>query len=134
MAVKKNNAHHDGKQKRAIAALMKTNTVKEAAKECGISDVSIYHWLSYDADFQLEYKKACGRIVQIVIHHVARKGCRAADVLEVIMNSDKSTDAARVSAAKGLIDLMMKGSDINVMERIEAIENQLKTQGESGSS
>ena len=46
------------KQEQAIVALLTCETIRSAAKECGVAESTIQRWLREDVGFQSAYAKA----------------------------------------------------------------------------
>jgi len=113
------------RQQKAIAALIETGTIKEAAEVAGIGQTTIFRWLQ-DSQFRRAYKEARGRLVELAISQVQKVCGEAVLVLQSIMNDKKLPASARVSASRAVLDFAMKGVELeDLKERIEKLEERL---------
>jgi hypothetical protein len=114
------------KQGEAIAALLSVPTITEAARHAGVGGRTLYRWLQEDATFQQAYRDARRAAVSQAIAHVQRATSTAVKTLEAIMRSTKAPSSARVSAARAVLEMALKGMELEDLSvRIEALERAL---------
>ena len=114
------------RQQKAIQALLETGTIKEASEVCGIPQPTLFRWFQ-EPDFRREYQKARGRLLELAISQIQKICGEAVKVLQTIMNDEKMAGAVRVSAVRAVLDLGIKGAEVEDLRmRIEAIEEKLK--------
>jgi hypothetical protein len=112
------------KQELAIAALLTCSAITDAAKQCGIGEVTLHRWLK-DATFQAAYREARRAVVQQAITQVQRATGEAVETLRNVMQDRESPASAKVSAAKTILETAVKGIEIEDLEaRIAALEAQ----------
>jgi hypothetical protein len=110
------------RQQKAIAALLETGTIKEASEVSGISQPTIFRWLQ-DADFRKAYQEARGRLLEIAIAQIQKICGEAVSVLQSVMHDQEAPFSSRVSAARAILDLAIKGQEVEALRiRIEALE------------
>ena len=110
------------KQELAIAALLTCSAITDAAKQCGIGEVTLHRWLK-DATFQATYRDARRVVVQHAIAQVQRATGEAVETLRSVMQDAEAPASARVSAAKAILETALKGIEIDDLEvRIVALE------------
>jgi hypothetical protein len=116
----------NARQQRAIAALIETGTIKEAAEVAGIGQATIFRWMQ-DPQFRRSYRQARSRLVELAISQVQKACGEAVLVLQGIMNNEKLSPGPRVNSAKAILDFAMKGAELeDLKERIEKLEEKLK--------
>lgn len=95
------------RQQRALVALLTTPSKEAAAKAAGISTRSLRDYLA-DPEFQSEYKKAFGSMVEGATRQAQQALAPALSTLRKIVE-DKDEDAnARISAARAILSHGMK--------------------------
>lgn len=120
------------KQEAAIAALLSCKTIAEAAKAAGIGENTLFRWLRLD-DFQNAYRKARKDVVSQAIGQIQNGLSDAVKTLQSVMNNKKAPASARVSAARSMIDLGLKGVEIeDLQSRVEALERAITNIGAEG--
>jgi len=117
----------EARQERAISALLQAQTMREAAKEAGISESTLLRWL-HDETFMESYRKAKRQVVQLAICQLQRSAGKAAKVLLEVAEDKVNPASARVSAAKTILETSLKAVEIEDLEkRISHLEEALKT-------
>lgn len=106
----------------AITALVASPSIKAAAAACGISEKTIHQWLN-DPAFASALKAAQDATTRAAMRRVVSSVSAAVSVLEEIMQDISVTPAARVSAARTLLDSALRVHETqDIEERIAAIE------------
>jgi len=122
----------DQKQDRAIAALLKAETIRDAAKEAGIAEATLHRYLKDDA-FKKAYREAKRAVVDHAICQLQRSAGKAVKALSSIIDEADAPASARVSAAKTILEVAMKAVEIEDLERritdLERVVDQNKQKG-----
>lgn len=120
------------KQERAISALLQAPSLKEAAKEAGISEATLHRWLKDEA-FQMAYRAAKKEVVDHAICRLQQSSGKAVKALVEIMGSAISPASARVSAARTILETSIKAVEMeNLERRIADIERIVKEKISNG--
>ena len=104
------------KQERAISAMLQADSLRAAAKEAGISEATLHRWLKNE-DFQTAYRAAKREVVNFAICRLQRSSGKAVETLETIMKGAGNPPTARVSAAKIVLEMALKGIEVEDLER-----------------
>ena len=114
----------DTNKQKALTALLNSPTITDAAKTCGLSEATIYRYLSED-DFKKEYRNARREVVENSITQIQRITHKAVETLEKNLNCGKPSDENR--AAQIILDNAIKGVElVDVMERLEVLEDAIE--------
>ncbi len=117
------------KRTQAIAELLKRRTIAEAANACGITSRTLLSWLAEPA-FRRDYDNAKRDLLESTINHLREGGFDAVAVLREISRNESSPAAARVGAARGTIELLLRGVALMELEgRIQKLEETLSERG-----
>jgi hypothetical protein len=112
-------------QEKAISALISSPSISEAAKKVGIGEKTLWRWLQLN-NFKRRYQKARRVVVRQAIALVQAGMSDAVKALQEVMRNQKAPASSRVSAARAMIDMGIKASEIMDLElRIENLEGQL---------
>jgi hypothetical protein len=108
----------------AIAALLTSPTIADAAKQCGVSRRTMQHWIKRES-FRKQYAAAKRELLDSTINRLRTIGNEAATALQRVI-ADKETPASTtVSASRAVIEILLKNHEIEVLEaRIEKLENE----------
>lgn len=113
----------------AITALVANPSIKAAAAACGISEKTIHQWLN-DPAFASALKTAQDATTRAAMRRVVTSVSAAVTVLEDIMQDISVPPAARVSAARTLLDSALRVHETqDIEERIAAIERATRVRG-----
>ncbi len=96
------NAPLSTKKRQALAALLETHSVVEAARVAGVGRESLRRWMKEDA-FQEAYKAAQAELFDSALVKLKLSTQRAIDTLLEIMSDPGSSDTARVRCAQVLL-------------------------------
>ncbi len=105
------------KQQQAIAALLSTKTIAEAANVAGIGERTLKRWLAEDDSFLDAYKTEQRRLVDGAINKLRKAAGDFVDALHQVSKSRKASAAARAQAARGGLEVMLKAIRIEELER-----------------
>ncbi len=112
------------KHQKAITALLSCRTIAEAAKQAGVSERSLYNWLGEEA-FQGEYRRARWQAAGQAIAKLQSIASEAAAALQDVYSDRENPASARVSAARTVLELTVKATELENLEmRIAALEQQ----------
>jgi len=113
-------------QEKAISALLSSPSISEAAKAVGIGERTLWRWLKLD-DFTEAYREARVELVNQAITLVQAGMAKAVQTLKDVMTNEKAPASARVSAARAMIDMGLKATEIeNLEKRITELEKVFK--------
>ena len=116
----------DTNKQKALTALLNSPTITDAAKTCGLSEATIYRYLSED-DFKKEYRKAQRQVIENSITQIQRITFKAVETLE--KNLTCGNPQVEVSAARIVLDNSLKAVEtMDILERLEELENAIKTE------
>ena len=122
------------KRESAIAALLVAPTIAHAAQSAGVSESTLTRWLR-DEGFLRAYRAAQRQALQQAIAALQATAGVAVAVLRSIMLDRGATPAARVSAARSMLELAFKGAELGDLEaRLTAIEATLEVKVNVGVS
>lgn len=118
------------KKKRALAALLRFPTVTAAAEAAGVSYSSLRSWLKNDIEFRQAYQEELAGLISEAATQAKQSLAPAISTLTEIMQNKKWSAAARVSAARSLIDVSLKLTEItDIISRVEALEDDSQNRG-----
>ena len=116
------------KQQRAIEALLKNPTTRAAAQAAGVSETTIFRWLA-DPAFSKAHREARGRILESTLLALQSASSDAVQTLRAVMNDHDALPAARVSAARSVLEFALKArTELEIEERLAALEQRLEIQ------
>lgn len=113
------------RQQRALAALLTAPSKAAAAQAAGISPRTLRDYLA-DPEFQTEYKKAFGNMVEDACRAAQQALAPAISTLREIVE-DRDEDAnARISAARAILSHGMKLIETtDILDRLTELEAQI---------
>jgi hypothetical protein len=116
------------KQEVAIAALLTAPTIADAAYAASISEPTLWRWLQRE-DFQTAYRQARREAVSQAVAYLQRVAGEAVDTLRAVMQDAQKPASARVSAARAVLDLAIRGVELEDLEaRMHVLELRLTDQ------
>ncbi len=99
-------------KQRALQALLTQPTKKAAAEAAGITPRTLQTYLA-DAEFQAEYKKAFGRLVNDATRQAQQALSPAISALRDIVEDDNENSSARIAAARSLLEYGLRLTEIS---------------------
>jgi predicted DNA-binding transcriptional regulator YafY len=106
----------------AIASLLATSTIHEAADQCGVSERTLKRWLAMP-EFQAAFIEAKSDMLKAATSKLRREAGAAVDVLSSVAGDTKAPAASRVTAGRALLELAFKSHETEVLEeRIATLE------------
>jgi len=110
------------KQYTVLAALLSEPTIEKAAKQSGVSTPSIYRWFKNPV-FKQEYVLAKWQVVQQTIGRLQIASSLAVQTLQGVMADPEAPTACKVSSAKIVLEMTLKGVEIEDLEmRLTSLE------------
>ena len=112
-------------QERAIAALLVHASMSEAADAAGIGEVTLWRWMQIP-EFKEQYRLARREAVSQAVGHLQGACSVAVVVLKDIAQDVTCPAGARVSAARTVLELAIKGVELeDLAARVEELELQV---------
>jgi len=110
------------KKEKAIAALLTTDTIEQAANVAGIAESTLYRWLR-EPVFLEQYRKARKAAVDQAISTLQERANKAAKALIDIAEDQEMPPSTRVAAAREILQTSIKGVERDDFERrLEELE------------
>ena len=117
------------KKEKAIAALLTTDTIEQAANVAGIAESTLYRWLQ-NPTFLEQYRKARKAAVDQAISTLQERSNAAAKALVDIAEDQEMPPSTRVAAAREILQASIKGIERDDFEaRLEALERMIMKGG-----
>jgi hypothetical protein len=112
-------------QDRAIAALLVHASMSEAADAAGIGEVTLWRWMQIP-EFKEQYRLARREAVSQAVGHLQGACSVAVLALKDIAQDVTCPAGARVSAARTVLELAIKGVELeDLAARVEELELQV---------
>jgi hypothetical protein len=109
------------RQERAVAGLLSTRTIAEAAAAAGVSSRTLERWLSESNEFVAEYRAARRRVVEAAVSQLQNATGEAVDCLT--RNLHCGMPSTEVRAASVILDHALKAVELYELEtRLAALE------------
>ncbi len=109
----------------AIEGLMTCRTIGEAAAKAGVSKRTLQRWMKHEG-FKKQYGRAKAELLEGTINRLRSEGWKGVEILSKIAGDNKTSSAARVSAASRLLETLMKAVEIqDLQQRLDALERGL---------
>lgn len=110
------------KQSAAIAALLTSSTNEAAAKKAGVSLRTLNRWL-VEPNFRRALRLAQDEALERTFNRLAAVGAEAVQVLLEVAADKEAAPAARVSAARAILENLLRYTELHSLaERIAALE------------
>jgi hypothetical protein len=110
----------------AIASLLATSTIREAASQCGISERTLKRWLAMP-EFQAVLSEAKSDILKAATSKLRRDASAAVDVLSSVAGDTEAPAGSRVTAGRAILELAFKSHETETLEeRISALERSIQ--------
>ncbi len=112
------------KQDDAIAALLSTSTIKDAAEACNIGVATLYRWLQLP-EFAAAYRAARREVVERAIAELQSATSQAVETLK--RNLTCENPAVEIRAASIVLEQAIKGVELMELQgRIEKLETRIE--------
>ena len=94
----------DANKAKALAALLDSSTLTEAAEKAGLNRQTLYRYMRDDPDFSRAYKEAQERIALEQAETITEERRRAKDTIFSIMEDRAQPAAVRLKAAQSVLE------------------------------
>ena len=112
-------------QEQFIAALLNCPTVEAAAEAVGIGNVTATQWRE-DSAFAEQYREATREAMREAAALLQGAAREAVGTLRAVQSEGES-EAARVSAARTILEMAVKAADLeDVQQRLDSLEQTLQ--------
>lgn len=119
-------------KEKALSALLESASIAEAAAKCGLSEKTLRRYLE-DKDFHAEYRSARQVIFEQNIIRLQSLHSDAVSTVERNLNCENPS--VEVRAAQIIIEGTRKDFEtLNILERLEALENEYQKQNQENGS
>lgn len=116
------NGSLSSRQQRAVAALLASKNVAEAACIAGVGERTLYRWLAEDQGFRAALSQAEGDLLDTATRRLLTLQGKAIDTLEHLLDSAE-TEGVRLRAAQVAIDTSLKLREMrDIEQRLTALE------------
>lgn len=113
------------KQTKALAALLTQPTKGKAAEAAGIGVTTLKRYLA-DPEFQAEYQKAFGGMVEDATRQAQQAIAPALSTLREIMEDADETATARIQAARSTLEYALRLTEkMDILEQLRKLEEEM---------
>ncbi len=113
-------------KEKALAALLESPSIAEAAKKCALSQETLYRYLR-EKEFVSDYREARRQVVENSITQLQQASGEAVETLR--RNLSCSNPQAEIRSAQIILDNAFKGVElVDILERLEQIENAVEAE------
>jgi hypothetical protein len=117
-----NGSGLSSRQQRAVAALLASKSVAEAASTAGVGERTLYRWLAEDQAFRAALSQAEGDLLDTATRRLLTLQGKAIDALEHLIERAE-TEGVRLRAAQVAIDTSLKLREMrDIEQRLTALE------------
>ncbi len=114
------------KQEAAIAALLSAPTIKDAARGCDVSEVTLWRWLQL-REFAAAYRAARRQVVERAVSELQAASGEAVETLKRNLHCEQAN--VEIRAAQIILEQAVKGVELmDLQERIERLEEMSASQ------
>ncbi len=115
-----------GNKEQALAALLTSNTIREAAEKCGLSERTLNEYVRTDQEFKKAYLEGKRDLVRAATHKMQESFLMAVETLKDIAADKNNTAGVRIQAASNILKYGIKLQEItDISDRLDAIEERL---------
>lgn len=115
-------------KEKALAALLESASIADAAKRCELSQETLYRYLK-DKEFVADYRNARRQVVENSITQLQQASGEAVEALR--RNLSCTNPQAEIRAAQIILDNALKGVElVDILERLEQIENAVEAENQ----
>lgn len=109
-------------KEKIITALLTSDTQKEASAKAGISDRTLRSYLANPV-FNAEYQRRKQKVLLDATRQIQTNLKTAINALKDIITSKDSSDGAKISASRALLEYGLRYTEIaDIMTRLEVLE------------
>lgn len=115
------------KKRKALAALISSPTIRQAAANSGVGYATLREWLRNDEEFINAYKAATAQIVDDAVFEARQSLSLGLSALRRIAEDERQNGAVVAQASRALLEFGLKLSErADILDRLAAIEKQIK--------
>ncbi len=116
------NSKFARKREQAISALLVEPSIDKAAVAAGVSPATLWRWLQ-DHDFDSAYRRARRNALGQAVAQLQQSSSVAVNALREIAEDKEASSAARVSAARAVLEIGMRSIELEDLDiRVAALE------------
>ena len=116
------NGSLSARQQRAVAALLASKTVAEAAASAKVGERTLFRWLAEDAAFRAALSQAEGELLATTTRRLLGLQGQALEALEYLLTRGES-EGVRLRAAQVALELSLKlREQVSIEQRLQALE------------
>lgn len=104
------------KQQQAVTALLSSPTIGDAAKSCGMGERTLKRWLK-DEDFLAAYRDAQRNLLESAVNRLRGAALEFVNALHHIATDNGAPPAARATAARSGLEVLLKAGALEELER-----------------
>lgn len=109
-------------QRKALAALLSCNSRAAAARQCGLSMRTLQNY-EQDPEFAAALEAGRREMLADAAHRMAAGYSQTVDALQDLALNESTADAARVAAARALLEYGLKFAEISdINRRLDKLE------------
>ena len=117
-----------GNKEQALAALLTSTSMREAAGKCGLSERTLNEYVRTDPEFKKAYTAGRREIVRTAASEMQEAYLLAVNTLKEIAANKEHSAGVRIQAAGNILKYGIKLQEItDVSDRLDAIEERLDT-------
>lgn len=117
------------KQEQAVAALINSSSISEAAQVAGVGERTLFRWLN-EQEFKEQYRHARREVVAQALANLQRVCSTAVNTLSEIMENSEASPSARVTASRAALELAIRSVETeDIMARLERLEEEVDQGG-----
>lgn len=114
------------KQERALACLLSEATATEAARKAKVGLSTLMRWMN-EEHFRNAYQAARGQLLDAALAKLQGASSDAVATLKNLMEREDVPAAARISAARSILDLGLRlREQMEISERLQLIEQAIE--------
>lgn len=114
------------RKEQAIAALLTSGSVAEAAESVHVSEATLYRW-QQQPDFAAQFKHAKSALLEAVTAKLRKHAGKAADTLDALASDVNNQAAARVSASRAILEFHLRAHELDdLVERLNELEKAIE--------
>jgi hypothetical protein len=111
-----------GRQRKAIAGLLSSRNVQEAAIAAHVGERTLYRWLTF-TDFRAALLDAEGQAIDAAARRLIAMQEQAIDTLARVLKDDQAGRAVQLRAAQAVLDYLLKLRELrNIEQRLIELE------------
>jgi hypothetical protein len=129
-----NETELTAKQAQAIEALLSEPTQEKAAEKAKVSRATLARWLA-EPVFRQALKEARNQLLENILTALQAASVKAVQTLGEVMDDTTAQPSARVSAAKAVLDNLLRSREqLELEERLKTLEELLQQPTQKGNA